>query len=104
MRADLRVMCSDVDRTLPSPNKPWKIQKIDRVFAELSANVVTRRHIMLHYAAVFFIIALIAGIFGFGFVASAAAGIAKILFWVFVVLFLVSLVYGGFGGRGGPPL
>ena len=35
---------------------------------------------MLHYAVVFFIIALIAALFGFGGIAAGAAGIAKILF------------------------
>ena len=51
---------------------------------------------MLHYAVVFFVIALIAALFGFGGLAAGAAGIAKILFLVFVVMavatFLVSLV------------
>ena len=47
---------------------------------------------MLYYALVFLVIALIAGALGFGFVAFAAAGIAKIFFFVFLVLFLVSLV------------
>jgi uncharacterized membrane protein YtjA (UPF0391 family) len=47
---------------------------------------------MLHYALVFFVIALIAAVFGFGGVAVAAAGIAKILFFVFIVAFLISLV------------
>ncbi len=49
---------------------------------------------MLHYAVVFLIIALIAGLFGFGVIASTAAGIAKILFLVFLVLFVVSLLMG----------
>jgi uncharacterized membrane protein YtjA (UPF0391 family) len=47
---------------------------------------------MLYYALVFLLIAIVAAIFGFGGVAIASAGIAKILFFVFVVLFLVSLV------------
>ncbi len=55
---------------------------------------------MLHYALIFAIIALIAGLFGFGIIASAFAGIAKALFWIFVVVLVVSLVMGGFGGRG----
>jgi len=49
---------------------------------------------MLHYSIVFLIIALIAGLFGFGVIASTAAGIAKILFMVFLVLFVVSLLMG----------
>mgnify|MGYP001617867105 CR=1 FL=1 len=55
---------------------------------------------MLYYAAVFLIIALVAALFGFGIIASAAAGIAKILFWVFIVFFVISLVMGGINGRG----
>lgn len=49
---------------------------------------------MLYWAAVFFIIAIVAAIFGFGGIVSAAAGIAKILFFIFLVLFLVSLLTG----------
>jgi len=49
---------------------------------------------MLYYTWIFLVIALIAALFGFGLVASAAAGIAKILFFVFLVLFLVSLIGG----------
>jgi uncharacterized membrane protein YtjA (UPF0391 family) len=47
---------------------------------------------MLYYALVFFIIAIVAALFGFGGVAVAFAGFAKILFFLFLVLFLVSLV------------
>jgi uncharacterized membrane protein YtjA (UPF0391 family) len=49
---------------------------------------------MLHYAAVFLVIALIAALFGFGGIAASSAGIAKILFFVFVVLAVVSLLFG----------
>jgi uncharacterized membrane protein YtjA (UPF0391 family) len=49
---------------------------------------------MLYYAMVFLLIALVAAIFGFTGVYVAAAGIAKILFFLFLVLFLVSLVAG----------
>ena len=47
---------------------------------------------MLYYALVFFVVAIIAAILGFGGLAVAFAGIAKILFYLFLVLFLVSLV------------
>jgi uncharacterized membrane protein YtjA (UPF0391 family) len=47
---------------------------------------------MLSWALTFFIIALIAAFLGFGGVAIAAAGIAKILFYVFLILFVVSLL------------
>lgn len=53
-----------------------------------------RSHNMLSWALAFFVIAIIAAIFGFTGIAVGAAEIAKILFVVFVVLFLVSLVAG----------
>jgi uncharacterized membrane protein YtjA (UPF0391 family) len=49
---------------------------------------------MLHYAAVFLVIALIAALFGFGGIAVGAVEIAKVLFFIFIVLFLVSLIGG----------
>jgi uncharacterized membrane protein YtjA (UPF0391 family) len=48
--------------------------------------------IMLHYAVVFFIIALIAAVFGFGGIAVGAAGIAKILFIVFLIGAVISFL------------
>jgi uncharacterized membrane protein YtjA (UPF0391 family) len=47
---------------------------------------------VLYYALVFLLIAIVAAVFGFGGVAVVSAGIAKILFFVFIVLFLVSLI------------
>ena len=49
---------------------------------------------MLHYAAVFFVIALIAAIFGFGGIAIGAVEIAKVLFYIFLVVFVVTLIAG----------
>jgi uncharacterized membrane protein YtjA (UPF0391 family) len=49
---------------------------------------------MLRWALAFFVIAIIAAIFGFGGIAVAAAGVAKILFFLFLVLFLVALLSG----------
>jgi uncharacterized membrane protein YtjA (UPF0391 family) len=49
---------------------------------------------MLNWALMFFIVALLAALFGFTGIALAAAGIAKILFYLFLVLFLVSLIAG----------
>ncbi|MEO7993995.1 MAG: DUF1328 domain-containing protein [bacterium] len=55
---------------------------------------------MLRYAIIFFIIALIAAIFGFGWIAGTAIGIAKILFYIFVVLFLISVIMHLANGKG----
>jgi uncharacterized membrane protein YtjA (UPF0391 family) len=49
---------------------------------------------MLGWAVVFLIIALVAAVFGFGGIAAASVGIAKILFFIFLVLFIISLVFG----------
>lgn len=49
---------------------------------------------MLGWAVTFLIIALVAAIFGFGNIAGAAVGIAKILFFVFIVLFIIALIAG----------
>lgn len=46
---------------------------------------------MLYWTLVFLVIALIAGALGFGGIASTSAGIAKILFTIFLILFVVSL-------------
>jgi uncharacterized membrane protein YtjA (UPF0391 family) len=54
---------------------------------------------MLGWAAVFFIIALIAAVFGFGGIASASAGIAQVLFYIFLVVFVVTLLFGLLRGR-----
>jgi len=49
---------------------------------------------MLSWAVLFLIVALVAAVFGFGGIAESAAGIAQILFFVFLVLFIVSLLMG----------
>jgi uncharacterized membrane protein YtjA (UPF0391 family) len=49
---------------------------------------------MLYYALVFFIVALVAALFGFGGIAAGAVEIAKILFFVFLILMVISLVVG----------
>jgi uncharacterized membrane protein YtjA (UPF0391 family) len=51
---------------------------------------------MLHYAIVFFVIALIAALFGFGGIAASAVGIGKILFFVFIALAVLSFLFGMF--------
>ena len=56
---------------------------------------------MLRLALVFLVVALIAALFGFTSVAGTAYGAAQILFFVFLVLFVVSALVG-WGGRRGP--
>ncbi len=47
---------------------------------------------LLGWALIFLIVALIAAAFGFGGIASASAGIAKVLFFIFIVVFIVLLI------------
>ena len=49
---------------------------------------------MLRNAVIFLIVALIAGILGFGVISGVAALIAKICFFLFVILFVIALVTG----------
>ena len=49
---------------------------------------------MLGWALLFFIVSIIAGIFGFGGVAAASASVAQVLFYIFLILFVASLVLG----------
>lgn len=53
---------------------------------------------MLGWAIGFFLAAVVAAVFGFGGIASAFTGIAIILFWVFLALFVLSLIFGGVRG------
>jgi uncharacterized membrane protein YtjA (UPF0391 family) len=49
---------------------------------------------LLHYAVVFLIVAIIAAVFGFGGVAGVAVEGAQMLFWVAIVLMVISLIAG----------
>jgi uncharacterized membrane protein YtjA (UPF0391 family) len=53
---------------------------------------------MLKWAILFFIVSLVAGFFGFTGVASGAKSIAKVLFAIALVIFLIVLVFGVFLG------
>ena len=49
---------------------------------------------MLRWSVVFFVVALIAAVFGFGGVAAGAASIAKVLFFIFLAIFVITLIAG----------
>jgi uncharacterized membrane protein YtjA (UPF0391 family) len=71
--------------------------------ASLDSNSVQPAHLlentMLYYAVIFFVIALVAALFGFTGIAAGAAGVAKVLFFVFIVLAIVSFLVNMFRGR-----
>jgi uncharacterized membrane protein YtjA (UPF0391 family) len=54
---------------------------------------------MLRWALIFLVIALVAGLLGFTTVAGASIAIAKTLFYIFLVIFLILLVMGFMAGR-----
>ena len=54
---------------------------------------------MLGWAIIFFVAAIAAAVFGFGGIATTFTGIAVVLFWVFVALFILSVLFG-LGGHG----
>jgi len=49
---------------------------------------------LLKWSFIFLVIALIAAVFGFGNVAEGAAGIAKVLFFIFIAIFVVMFLLG----------
>jgi uncharacterized membrane protein YtjA (UPF0391 family) len=97
MSVSLRVAGISALRSRERTNPP------DRsTFQKIRLNA--RRLRMLGWALAFLVISLIAAVFGFGGVAVAAAGIAKFIFFVFLVLFLASLILHLFSGRRAPPV
>ncbi len=54
---------------------------------------------MLYYSLVFLVLALIAGVLGFGGIAGTSIGIAKILFFVFLAALVISALINAFRGK-----
>lgn len=54
---------------------------------------------MLKWAIIFFVVALVAALFGFGGIAAGAAGIGKIIFFGFLILAAIALISGLVRGR-----
>ncbi|NLM73770.1 MAG: DUF1328 domain-containing protein [Clostridiaceae bacterium] len=49
---------------------------------------------MIKWAVTFLVLALLSGLFGFGLIANLSFGIAKVLFYIFIAFFVVSLIFG----------
>jgi uncharacterized membrane protein YtjA (UPF0391 family) len=73
----------DINRRADRRNRKWKAKVL----------------VMLSWVVTFLVVALIAGILGFGGIAGASIEIAKIIFFIAVVLFLISAVVGLARGR-----
>jgi uncharacterized membrane protein YtjA (UPF0391 family) len=101
-----RLICIFADfcpRNQPEPSLQFRIifvtERAALVRADLENGIEHRGGVMLSWVVTFLIIALIAGILGFGGIAGASMEIAKIIFFIAVVLFLVSAVVGLARGR-----
>ena len=68
-----------------------------------ASTATPKGRVMLYWALMFLVLSIVAALFGFGGIAAASAGIAKILFYVFVIAFLVSALVALVRGRT-PPL
>jgi uncharacterized membrane protein YtjA (UPF0391 family) len=83
--------------------EPWLVDRIGLPEAahqcRRKSSIETEGFAMLGWVVTFLIVALIAGILGFGGIAGASVEIAKIIFFIAVVLFLVSAVMGVARGR-----
>lgn len=83
---------------MPTPKKRlklnWQNSSPRTADFPFPIKIFLKRSLMLPWALLLLVFALIAGVLGFGGIAAAAASIAKILFWVLIVLFLLALVFG----------
>jgi uncharacterized membrane protein YtjA (UPF0391 family) len=76
----------------------YRLAPIDAVTDRRSQPESTRESTMIKWTIIFFVISLIAGFFGFTNVAAGARGIAKVLFFIALAIFLIVLVFGVFLG------
>jgi uncharacterized membrane protein YtjA (UPF0391 family) len=49
---------------------------------------------LLKWALIFFVVSIIAAVFGFGGIAAASGDIARVLFYIFVAIFVILLILG----------
>jgi uncharacterized membrane protein YtjA (UPF0391 family) len=72
----------------------------DAAVAGIARATANRGGVMLSWVVTFLVVALIAGVLGFGGIAGASVEIAKAIFFIAVILFLISAVVGLVRGRG----
>ena len=79
-----------------TPEPPVRLGRGSQELAppQRARNIAVMGEFMLRWAVIFLVIALVAALFGFTGIASAAAGIAKFLFFLFLVVCLVLFIAG----------
>jgi uncharacterized membrane protein YtjA (UPF0391 family) len=77
-------MCFQFRTTWPCRSTHWR----------RNCRALSEETQMLHWSLIFLVIAIIAGILGFGGIAGTAVGIAKILFFLFLVIWLLAFFIG----------
>jgi uncharacterized membrane protein YtjA (UPF0391 family) len=85
-------------QTIECYRRIWPTDGTVRLYCRFEVNAADWE---VHLVITLLVIALITGVLGFGGIAGAAVGIAKIIFFVALVLFLVSLIFGGMRGSFG---
>ncbi|HUA33632.1 MAG TPA: DUF1328 domain-containing protein [Candidatus Binataceae bacterium] len=70
------------------------IAKAHYAVTEFVTRLNTELRFMLYWAFVFLIVALVAGVMGFGGIAGVATDMARVLFFIFLVLFVIGLALG----------
>jgi uncharacterized membrane protein YtjA (UPF0391 family) len=80
---------------LHSKKLNFALERAGMIWANKGINKLKREVLlMLSWTLIFLVVALIAGALGFTGVAGAAVGIARVLFTIFIILFLATLVFG----------
>jgi uncharacterized membrane protein YtjA (UPF0391 family) len=75
-------------------NLSFRQQIISSMGGLVPRETAIRNHAMLGWVITFLVIALIAGLLGFGGIAGVSIEIAKVIFFIAVVLFLISAIVG----------
>lgn len=87
-------MCDKKQDYLPTRERNELRYCLKRTRFRFTNDHIAKEEDMLSWTVVFLVIALVAALLGFGGIAGAATGIAKILFFVFLIAFIVSLALG----------
>jgi uncharacterized membrane protein YtjA (UPF0391 family) len=78
---------------------PFPVRIILAIRASRRCQILKEESVMLSWVVTFLVVALIAGVLGFGGIAGVSIEIAKTIFFIAVVLFLISAVIGLARGR-----